>query len=126
MDSYSRTIINLKVLAQVKDHQRLYIDNGVFSIEQISTNRASRLWNWIARSMSNQSRSQMLTHMTFLATDCERWINAANSDDNIADIIENALPGLESLKRTYIKDITTTASIEFIESRFKRMIESSQ
>lgn len=125
MDSYSRTVINLKVLSKVKDHQRLYIDNGVFSIEEVPTNRAYRLWNWIARSMSNQSRSQMLTHLTFLATDCERWINAGNSGD-VADFIENALPGLESLKRTYIKDITTTASIEFIESRFKRMIGSNQ
>jgi len=119
MDSYTRTVVNLKVLAEVKDHERLTIDMGVFSIQHVSRGRMARVWNWLYRYSSGNSRRNMITHLDFLSRDCEHF----RSHQTILDCIPDAVKGLKSLRRTYADDVATTASIEFIENRLLALVE---
>ena len=89
MDSYTRSVVNLMVLAKLRDHERLTVTGGIFSIESVSTSRARWVWSIITRSLSNQSRETTIRHLTFLVTDCERFCD----DDSYRQLIA------ESIKR---------------------------
>ena len=112
MDAYTRTVVNLKVLSRVCEHDKIFVEGGVFSIQRVSSSRLGSIWNWFTRSMTNQSRSHTLAHLNHLYTDCERL-----ADATIRAEIPRAIRGIESLRRTYDGDIATIATLEFVSSR---------
>ena len=122
MDSYTRTVVNLKVIGQINDHERLTIDGGVYTIQRVPRGHFRRFWNWITRSFTTQSRDHMLMHMEFLIRDTELYAQK-NPDRTITDALPGVVRGLQSLQRTYIQDVATTSALEFIEQRFTKLLE---
>ena len=117
MDSYTRTVVNLTVLGKIQDHERLTIDGGLFSIEHVPNGAFGRVWRLLRRTFTNQSRATMLTHLEFLARDSERFL-----DDELLARVPSARRGIESLRRTYVDDIATTSTLEFIDKRFENLV----
>jgi len=120
MNSYTRTIVNLKVLSCVQDHDKVIVDGGLFSIQRVPKGRLLSLWNWFTRTMTSQSRSHTLEHLNHLCTDCERLV-----DDRIIEEIPGALRGIESLRRTYNGDVSTVATLEFVSARLRDLQPAS-
>ena len=71
------------------------------------------MWQLMRRTFTNQSRATMLLHLEFLTSDTERFL-----DDELLERIPEARRGIESLRRTYVDDIATTSTLEFIDRRF--------
>ena len=122
MDSYTRTVVNLKVLGQINDHERLTIDGGLFTIQRVPRGQFGRFWNWVTRTFTTQSREHTLMHMEFLIRDTERYAEN-NPDNTIVDTLPGVVSGLQSLQRTYIQDVATTSALEFIEQRFQKILQ---
>ena len=116
MNSYTRTIVNLKVLSCVQDHDKIIVEGGLFSIQRVPTGRLLGLWNWLTRTITSQSRAHTLEHLNHLCTDCERLV-----DDRIREEIPGALRGIGSLRRTYDGDVSTVATLEFVSTRLKEL-----
>ena len=116
MDSFTRCVVNLKVLSNIQDYERLRIDEGVFSIQPVSRSRITWLWTILSRSLSTQSRDTTLRHIHYLVSDCERIRG------KLMQHIPDAIRGIDSLKRTYAADITTTASLDLLSIRLNNIL----
>ena len=104
--------INLKILGKLPPYSKLNTQHDLFYIE----NNTVFSFTPIKRMIRGDNRSIAIKKLNRLIKDS---IDVLNKDSTIKNHLENAIYGLENLKKTYSNDITTIASIDRIIDKIK-------
>jgi hypothetical protein len=75
---------------------------------------------WVTRTLSGDSRAQMLQHLEFLLRDVEQFVDSGRHED-ICTRVEAAVIGLQGLQRTYATDVSTACTLAFAAERLAKV-----
>jgi spore germination protein GerM len=108
-------IISLKVIAMIKEGQKVSIHNGLLEIETQSRGFFTALKRWF----NNDNRGNTIHYVKNMVN------NALNvRDAKVTEALQDALQGINALSVTYSEDATVVANLKFLQEKIKDHIRT--
>lgn len=133
LDKTDRVIINLKVLATLKEGERVCMRNGQFSLYNAGWGQSITRWfyqenRWVnfedVQNVFNEAICILGTYMNMAVTEAA---NAAlTAVDAIAKELVHAMAGLAQLRKTYEADPLMVATLDVLIERTQTEVEKAQ
>lgn len=104
--------INLKVISQINEGDKLFVTQNLLQIDRSQRGIANASVRWY----NNESRQQTMIQLNKIIRKAFEFMN---SDRLIAQNLESSLKGLIELRKTYIDDPTVVAQIDVLMEEIK-------
>ena len=114
-----KSLVNLCVLGQLKEGDKLAFTYDGFYLLQRPAGRIGTLWTSISRVVSRTSRWQSLERINDLV-DSTTFFRDLDDRERIEEAVRGAIPGLRALQRTYSDDALFVQNIEVLVDRVQR------
>jgi hypothetical protein len=113
--------INLKVLARIPPYHRLNTHNELFYIEKNSLWNPVALWRFF-RGDNREAAIKRIDDLVEKATVMLDKITVNHVYRKLVDHLVGAKQGLQNLQKTYLEDLTMTASIERLLDKIENVL----
>lgn len=113
--------INLKVLARIPPYHRLNTQNELFYIEKNSLWNPVALWRFF-RGDNREAAIKRIDDLVEKATVLLEKVSADQVYRKLVDHLVGAKQGLQNLQKTYVEDLTMTASIERLLDKIEHVL----
>ena len=119
---------NLEVISNVKENDKIYIDNGLFYVDE------PYFLQSFVRTYKGQNRQSSINMINQLIDNILLYLDNINEENNVFkekviseyNIINQnllkSIPGLQNLKITYFKDLDINKQIDFIIIKIQNRI----
>ena len=104
--------INLKVISQINEGDKLFVTQNLLQIDRSQRGIANASIRWY----NNESRQQTMIQLNKIIRKAFEFMN---SDRLIGQNLESSLKGLIELRKTYIDDPTVVAQIDVLMEEIK-------
>ena len=104
--------INLKVISQINEGDKLFVTQNLLQIDRSQRGIANASVRWY----NNESRQQTMIQLNKIIRNAFEFMS---SDRLIAQNLESSLKGLIELRKTYIDDPTVVAQIDVLMEEIK-------
>ena len=104
--------INLKVISQINEGDKLFVTQNLLQIDRSQRGIANASVRWY----NNESRQQTMIQLNKIIRKAFEFMS---SDRLIAQNLESSLKGLIELRKTYIDDPTVVAQIDVLMEEIK-------
>ncbi len=111
-------LTSLKIIAMIKEGQKVCVRNGLLTLENNSTGVLAALRRWLYQD-SRQCTLAYIRNTINNALDMRKLHTNMDSVNRITFGLEECLKGLEALLVTYDSDATISASIQIIQQRIR-------
>ena len=121
---------NLEVISNVKENDKIYIDNGLFYVDE------PYFLQSFVRTYKGQTRQSSINMINQLIDNILLYLDNINEENNVFkenviseyNIINQnllkSIPGLQNLKITYFKDLDINKQIDFIIIKIQNRINN--
>jgi hypothetical protein len=114
-----KVLVNLRVLSQVQEGDRLgFTADGFFLLQRPAT-RATALWTTVARLLSRTSRWETLARVSELIGAAQMF-REREDRERVHAAVSAAVGGIEALQRTYSGDALLVQNLEVLLDRTRR------
>jgi hypothetical protein len=126
MDTNDYYYLNLNILSQLEEHDKLGLTNINNNIKLI-VDKSSYISS-VSRYYNGYNRISVIDYLKDFTNRLEKYIellvkgNLDDYNETIIPIIENSIKGLENLKKTYINDSNMVSEISLIVIKFNNFI----
>ena len=114
-----KALVNLRVLGQLQEGDRLAFTTDGFFLLQRPSSRVAVIFNSITRIVSRTSRWETLARVNELVANSELF-HSREDKERVDEAVREAMPGLRSLQRTYADDALFVQNIEVLMDRVQR------
>lgn len=119
-----KVLVNLRVLSQVQEGDRLaFTADGFFLLQRPAT-RATALWTTVARVLSRTSRWETLARVSELVGAAQMF-REREDRERVHAAVGAAVGGIEALQRTYAGDALLVQNLEVLLDRTRRSFAST-
>lgn len=126
MDTNDYYYLNLNILSQLEEHDKLGLTNINNNIKLI-VDKSSYISS-VSRYYNGYNRISVIDYLKDFTNRLEKYIellvkgNLNHYNETIIPIIENSIKGLENLKKTYSNDSNMISEISLIVIKFNNFI----
>jgi uncharacterized protein (UPF0305 family) len=126
MDTNDYYYLNLNILSQLEEHDKLGLTNINNNIKLI-VDKSSYISS-VSRYYNGYNRISVIDYLKDFTNRLEKYIellvkgNLNDYNETIIPIIENSIKGLENLKKTYSNDSNMVSEISLIVIKFNNFI----
>jgi hypothetical protein len=114
-----KALVNLRVIGQLQEGDRLgFTANGFFLLQR-PTSRFAVALNSLSRIVSRTSRWETLARVNELVGNAELFYSREDRE-RIEEAVREALPGMRALQRTYAEDALFCQNICVLSDRVHR------
>ncbi len=126
MDTNDYYYLNLNILSQLEEHDKLGLTNINNNIKLI-VDKSSYISS-VSRYYNGYNRISVIDYLKDFTNRLEKYIellvkgNLNDYNETIVPIIENALKGLDNLKNTYSSDSNIVSELSLIIIKFNNFV----
>ena len=117
-----KALVNLRVLGQLQEGDRLAFTSDGFFLLQRPSSRLATLLNSISRVVARTSRWETLARVNELVSNAELFY-VREDRERVEEAVREALPGMQSLQRTYADDALFVQNICVLTDRVHRRFD---
>lgn len=122
--STENTILNLKMISQIKPYDKLYLENGLIKIDTPTLLQGVNRWyKEYNRTTTTDNLDNVVTSVIDITDNLLEKENVSSEENTLCQQIlieiSNALKGLSNLKITYNSDTFITSKIDIIKEKLK-------
>jgi hypothetical protein len=121
-DLVDQVLTSLKIVAMIKEGQKVCIRNGLLTLETHSTGVQVAIRRWINRD-NRQSTLSYIKNVVNNAFDIASMHQSDATVEKLKSALTNCILGLGCLAVTYNDDASITASIEVMQDRIRARVE---
>jgi len=115
-------LTSLKIIASIKEGQKVCVRNGLLSLEIQSTG----VWPAIKRAICGDNRELTVRYIRNVVHNSIAVIKFVKNPDDVLKSLADAVTGLKRLEVTYSADIATVSAIQVLVERIELEVKHLQ
>lgn len=114
-----KTLVNLRVLGQLREGDKLSFSADGFFLLQRPLSRVAVVFFMVSRAVSRTSRWETLARVNEVIGAAQMY-HTREDRERVQEAVRDAMPGLRALQRTYSDDALLVQSLEVLVDRVRR------
>lgn len=122
-DFIDQILTSLRVIAMIKEGQKVKVRNGLLDLEPVSTGLRAAIRRWV----HNDNRNTTVLYIKNVVSNASDLIHLQVSQtEKIKEAMNECVAGLGALSVTYGEDASITATLHVLQERIKNEINNTR